>query len=521
MTATDDPRPAAAAAPVPVLEMRGISKTFPGVKALSGVSFAAYGGEIHALMGENGAGKSTLMKILSGAYQADPGGEIWIGGQKAVIDGPLAGRRNGIAIIYQELALSPNLTVAENMFLGEEMSKGGLIDRKAMAAAAAPVLARLDAPFLPTTKVGDLSIAERQLVEIARAVAARSRILVMDEPTTSLSTHETERLFAVIRQLKSEGIAIIYISHRMGEVYELSDRVSVLRDGAYIGTLGRAEISAEKLVRMMVGRELSSFFAKEHRAPPHDRAVLLKVEGVGDGRRIRDCSFEVWAGEVVGLSGLVGSGRTELARLVSGADRKTAGRVFIDGRECRIDGPLDAVEAGLVYLTEDRKALGVFLDMTIRENINLEVIARDALPGGFLNRSKARERADAAMKALSIRAPHTNLNVGALSGGNQQKVLLSRLLETKPKVLILDEPTRGIDIGAKSEIYRLIDALARAGNGIVVISSELPEILGTCDRVLVMRDGTIAGEVTGTPEAPITQEAIMAVATGAHAQRAA
>ena len=499
---------------VPLLEMRAISKTFPGVKALADVSFSAYGGEVHALMGENGAGKSTLMKILSGAYRADPGGEIRIEGRPVTIAGPLSGRKNGIAIIYQELALAPNLSVAENMFLGEELRRGVFIDRKAMAAAAAPVLARLDAPFSPATRVAELSIAECQLVEIARAVAQRSRILVMDEPTTSLSAHEAERLFAVIRQLKSEGIAVVYISHRMGEVYELADRVSVLRDGNFIGTLMRAEITAEKLVRMMVGRELSSFYTKEHR-PAADRRVVLAVEGIGDGRRIRDCSFVVREGEVVGLSGLVGSGRTELARLVYGADHRTTGRVVLEGREIDVATPLAAIEAGIVYLTEDRKALGLFLDMTIRENATLSVIGADAFPGGFLNLAAARARAAAAIKALSIRAPSASVNVGTLSGGNQQKVLLARLLETKPKVLFLDEPTRGIDIGAKSEIYRLIDALARDGAAIVVISSELPEIVGICDRVLVMRDGTIGGEVIGSREAPITQESVMAVATGA------
>jgi len=499
---------------VPLLEMRAISKTFPGVKALADVSFSAYGGEVHALMGENGAGKSTLMKILSGAYRADPGGEIRIEGRPVTIAGPLSGRKNGIAIIYQELALAPNLSVAENMFLGEELRRGVFIDRKAMAAAAAPVLARLDAPFSPATRVAELSIAECQLVEIARAVAQRSRILVMDEPTTSLSAHEAERLFAVIRQLKSEGIAVVYISHRMGEVYELADRVSVLRDGNFIGTLMRAEITAEKLVRMMVGRELSSFYTKAHR-PAADRRVVLAVEGIGDGRRIRDCSFVVREGEVVGLSGLVGSGRTELARLVYGADHRTTGRVVLEGREIDVATPLAAIEAGIVYLTEDRKALGLFLDMTIRENATLSVIGADAFPGGFLNLAAARARAAAAIKALSIRAPSASVNVGTLSGGNQQKVLLARLLETKPKVLFLDEPTRGIDIGAKSEIYRLIDALARDGAAIVVISSELPEIVGICDRVLVMRDGTIGGEVIGSREAPITQESVMAVATGA------
>jgi len=503
------------------LAMRNIGKSFANIRALSNVSFSVRGGEIHALMGENGAGKSTLMKILSGAYQADPGGEIRLRGELVAINGPLAGRRHGIAIIYQELSLAPNLTVAENIFLGEEKKRFGFIDRKAMEAAAKPLLARLDAPFAATDRVAQLSIAERQLVEIARALAGHPRILVMDEPTTSLSSREATRLFAIIRQLKSEGIAIVYISHRMAEVYELADRVSVLRDGTLIGTLDKEEITAPTLVRMMVGRELSSFYTKEHRHPTADRKAVLEVENIGDGRFIKDCSFAVRAGEVVGLAGLVGSGRTELARLIYGADAKASGRILVDGRECRIETPLQAIKSGIVYLTEDRKALGLFLDMTIRENIAVSVLDEDALPGGVLNLKAARARAVAAIKSLGIRTLNGSVIVGSLSGGNQQKVLLSRLLETKPRVLLLDEPTRGIDVGAKSQIYQIIDALARNGAAVLVISSELPEIVGISDRVLVMRDGHIVGEVEGTPAAPITQEKIMDIATSTAAIRAA
>ncbi|HEV2557887.1 MAG TPA: sugar ABC transporter ATP-binding protein [Microvirga sp.] len=498
----------------PVLAMRGISKTFPGVRALQNVELQIFPGEVHALMGENGAGKSTLMKILSGAYQADAGGEIRLRGEPVTIDAPLTARRLGIATIYQELALAPNLSVAENMLLGREHRTGPMIDRGSMAEACRAVLQRLGVRFRPTTPVAELSMAERQLVEIARALIADARILVMDEPTTSLSSRETEALFALIRQLRAEGLAIIYISHRMSEVYELADRVTVLRDGSYVGTLTRDELSAERLVRMMVGRDLSSFYKKEHDAAGSRGPVILSVRGMSDGRRVHDCSFDLHRGEVLGLAGLVGAGRTELARLIYGADPRTAGEVVLDGKPLAIARPQDAIDAGIVYLTEDRKHLGLFLDLTVRENVNLGVLGRDSRLGGVLNLRSARERSAAAVKALAIRVASDRVTVGSLSGGNQQKVLLSRLLETQPRVLILDEPTRGVDIGAKSEIYRLIDDLARRGVGVVVISSELPEVVGICDRVLVMREGRIAGEVGGAGAPAITQEAIVAIATG-------
>jgi ribose transport system ATP-binding protein len=493
----------------PILEMRGIAKSFPGVRALSGVSFAAYPGEIHALMGENGAGKSTLMKILSGAYRADPGGEILVEGAAAAIDGPQAARRLGIAVIYQELALAPNLSVAENMMLGRE-PRGVPLRRAALAALCRPLLARLGVAFGPETLVGSLSAADQQLVEIARALLVAPRILVMDEPTTSLSSRETDRLFALIRQMRQDGLAVIYISHRMAEVYELADRVSVLRDGALVGTLTRRELSAERLVSMMVGRPLSSFYTRAH-APPRAREVLLAVRDLGDGRRVHGCSFDLHAGEVLGIAGLVGAGRTELARLIYGAEPRASGSVTLDGRPVPGHAPRAAIAAGIVYLTEDRKRLGLFLDMTLRDNITMDVIGRDAR-FGLLARARARARAFAAMQALRIRAAGDAVRVGGLSGGNQQKALLARLLETRPRVLLLDEPTRGVDIGAKSEIYRLIDALAGQGAGVVVISSELPEILGIADRALVMRDGQLVGEVAG---AAMSQEAIIALATNA------
>jgi ribose transport system ATP-binding protein len=493
--------------------MRHVSKTFPGVKALTDVQLTIYPHEVHALMGENGAGKSTLMKILAGAYTADAGAEISINGKPVSIDGPLGAKAHGIAIIYQELALSPNLTVAENIYLGREAKRGVMVDRAAMAAGCAEILAGLGATFGPSTLVADLSIAERQMVEIARAMHARSRILVMDEPTTALSSRETRRLFDLIARLKAEGLAIIYISHRMAEVYELADRVSVLRDGTYVGTLAHDEVKPETIVRMMVGRDLSSFYKKEH-VSGHRGRVLLEVENLTDGGRVKPCSFALHAGEVLGLAGLVGAGRTELARLIYGAEQATGGVIRLNGTAQRFRTPEQAIEAGLVYLTEDRKAQGLFLDMTVGDNVNLNVIERDARWGGLLDRRRAFKRAVEAIRALAIRVSGPTVEVGTLSGGNQQKVLLSRLLETEPKVLILDEPTRGVDIGAKSEIYRITDDLARRGVAVLVISSDLPEVVGICDRVVVMREGHMQGEVGGDSGVAITEETIMALATG-------
>jgi len=494
----------------PLLSMSGIRKSFGPVKALRGVDLTVWAGEIHALMGENGAGKSTLMKILSGAIPADPGGSIRIGGTAVSIAGPSDSRRMGIAVIYQELALAPNLTVAENVALGREARRGAIIDRARMRGDCAAILERLGAGFTPETKVGSLSIAERQMVEIARALSVNARILVMDEPTTALSSRETDRLFALIRQLRDEGMAIIYISHRMAEVYELADRCSVLRDGSYVGTLPRNDLNAEALVRMMVGRELSDFYEKQHRSG--GGAEVLRISGLTDGRKLRPADLALRAGEVTALAGLVGAGRTELARLIAGADRAAAGEVRLDGRPVPLRTPAEAIRAGIVYLTEDRKGQGLFLDMSIEDNVNINVLAADAIGGTVRRKRRARERVAEAIRSLSIRAPSAAATAGSLSGGNQQKVLLARLLETRPRVLILDEPTRGVDIGAKSDIYKLIDRLAAAGAAVLVISSELPEVVGIADRVLVMREGEIAGELTG---AEITQEAIVAIATAA------
>ena len=504
----------------PVLEMRHVSKTFVTMHALTDVQLTIYPGEVHALMGENGAGKSTLMKILAGAHFADPGAEFLIDGKAVAIHGPHGAKALGIAIIYQELALAPNLTVAENIYLGCESHRGLVVDRRGMIAGCAEILVGLGARFGPQTLVSNLSIAERQMVEIARAINARSRILVMDEPTTALSARETLALFAIVRRLRREGLAIIYISHRMAEVYDLADRVSVLRDGRYVGTLLPGEISPDALVRMMVGRDLSSFYKKAHKFDPADARPILEVSELADHGRVRSCTFALSRGEVLGLAGLIGAGRTEVARLIYGADRRAHGVVKLADREVVFHHPADAIETGIAYLTEDRKANGLFLDLTVSENVNIGVLGRDAT-AGWLNFRRARRRAMAAIKAMAIRVVGPSVQVGTLSGGNQQKVLLSRLLETGPKVLILDEPTRGVDIGAKSEIYRIIDDLARGGVAVLVISSELPEIVGICDRVVVMREGETVGEVGGRTGVAISEESIMALATGVDMAEAA
>jgi len=493
----------------PILEMRHISKTFGAVRALRDVSLTVLQGELHALMGENGAGKSTLMKILSGAYVADPGGTVIIEGK------PQHEAAGSVAVIYQELSLAPNLTVAENMFLGREIASRGVLDRAETLRRAQPILKRLGVHFDARTKVSDLSLGERQMVEIARALTTDARLIVMDEPTTSLSARETERLFEVIARLKSHDIAIIYISHRMEEVYALADRCSVLRDGVYIGTLDRAELSAQKLVSMMVGRDLDSFYKKQHIASPdHSGTPLMSVRDMSDGGLVKGCSFDLYRGEVLGIAGLVGSGRTELARLIYGADPRSSGTVAINGAEVDCSSPRAALAAGVAYLTEDRKKLGLFLDMSISDNVNVGVIQKDAKSGGRLDFRAAARRANDAIKALAVKAPNAKMLVGGLSGGNQQKVLIARLLETRPRVVILDEPTRGVDVGAKSEIYKLIDGLARQGVGVIMISSELPEIIGVADRVLVMREGHIAGQVPSAPGQSISQEAIMELSTG-------
>ncbi len=510
MTIDTQPSPSSAPTQTPVLEMRGITKRFHGVPALQGVNLTIYPGEVHALMGENGAGKSTLMKILAGAYIADEG-EIYVNGQRLHITDPGTARQAGINLIYQELNVAPNLTVTENIFMGSELRRGQLLDRERMHRDAERVLQSLGATFSPTDLVSSLSIAEQQVVEIARALKDNSRILVMDEPTAALSDRETERLFEVIHKLRQDGIAIIYISHRMEEVYALANRVSVLRDGQYIGSLTRDEISPERLVQMMVGRPMGDFY--EHQRQTSPGAVVLEVRNLGGGK-VQPANLTLHAGEIVGLAGLVGAGRTELSRLIFGADPKASGEVWLNGNKLDIHSPGDAIAAGIGYVPEDRKDQGLFLEMTSGKNITLNMLKQDAKVGVLNWRSLGKIASDA-VEDFNIRLANLEIRAVDLSGGNQQKLLLARWLAIKPRVLLLDEPTRGVDIGAKSEIYRIISDLAQQGVAILMVSSELPEVVGLSDRVLVMREGQIVGELGGTTGTTITQENIMAYATGA------
>lgn len=490
------------------LEMSGISKRFGANQALDQVCLTAHRHEVLALMGENGAGKSTLMKILSGVYQPDAG-EIRLDGQPVRIHSPAAARAAGINLIYQELAVAPNLTVAQNIFMGAEPRRSfGRVDQTAMNRQADAVLARLGARFAADTPAHQLCIADQQQVEIARALIHQSRVLIMDEPTAALSDRESERLFQVIRQLRQDGIAIIYISHRMEEVNQLADRIAVLRDGGYVGSLTRSDSTPEKVVQMMVGRPLDDFY--QHKNPASVGAVKLEVRNFSSPK-VKSASFAVHAGEVLGLAGLVGAGRTELARLIFGADAKHGGRLLLDGREVQIRQPLDAIRLGIGYLPEDRKGQGLFLQLSATANTAMNVLKQHARCG-VLDHPALKKLTQQAIEQLAVKVPGPDGIVGGLSGGNQQKLLLARWLEIKPKVLILDEPTRGVDIGAKVEIYRIIHELAAQGVAVICISSELPEVIGVCHRVLVMREGVITGELAGDA---VNQEAIMTLATQA------
>ena len=489
-----------------VLEMEGICKRFGATRALDQVKLTVRSHEIHALMGENGAGKSTLMKILSGVYQPDAG-EIRVDGQRAVISKPADARAAGISLIYQELSVAANLSVAENVFMGcEPRTSWGTADIGEMNRRTEEVLRTLDAPFSATTSAGKLSIAQQQQVEIARALVHEGRVLIMDEPTAALSDRETEALFKIVRKLRDEGIAIIYISHRMAEVHALADCLTVLRDGGYVGELSREEIEPARIVQMMVGRPLGDFY--QHKAGRARGKPMLQVENLSGGK-VQPASFTVHAGEVLGLAGLVGAGRTELARLIFGADPKSGGRVLLDGREVDIREPLDAIQLAIGYVPEDRKGQGLFLQLSALVNTAMNTLGNNSRLG-VINHSALRKLTEEAIAQLSIKVSGPDGIVGGLSGGNQQKVLLARWLEIKPRVLLLDEPTRGVDVGAKSEIYRIINELALSGVAVVVISSELPEVIGICDRVVVMREGVITGECE---DQNINQESIMTLAT--------
>ena len=490
------------------LTMSGLNKSFPGVKALDNVSLKVRKGEVHVLMGENGAGKSTLMKILAGVYSADAG-TISLFGEEVRINHPSEAIRLGINLIYQELSVAPNLSVAENIFLGSELSKYRLIDRASMIRESDKILNRLGAGYKADVTAGTLSIAEQQQIEIARALNHESKILIMDEPTAALSDREIDRLFEIVLSLRDHGISVIYISHRMNEVSRIADRVSVLRDGQYIGTLENDEIDPSKIVSMMVGRSLNDFY--KHEINTNVRRGTFVVEDFSDGKLVENISFEVGAGEIVGLSGLVGAGRTELARMIFGVDDKQSGTVYLDGEELKIKNPSDAIAYGIGYVPEDRKSQGLFLDMSVSGNIGMNVLPQLAKKG-ILFRGASEKFSKKSITDLNIKVASPLSKALSLSGGNQQKVLLARWLAINPRVLILDEPTRGVDVGAKSEIYRIIGELASRGVAIIFISSELPEIVGIAQRVLVIREGGIVGEIKKRDE--ITQENIISYAAG-------
>ena len=492
----------------PLIEMVGIDKRFPGVHALRDVSFDLRAGEVHALMGENGAGKSTLMKILSGVYTRD-GGEVRIDGTALQLATPRAAQDAGIGIIHQELSLMNDLTVAQNIFIGREPRRlGFVIDDKQMERDTAALFSGMNVVIDPKRFVQGMSIARQQMIEIAKAISHDSKVLVMDEPTAALNDREIDELFCIINQLRDAGKGIIYISHKMDEIQRISDRVTVMRDGQTVGTRNTSEVTLEEIISMMVGRALVQ---EEATVPDLSAApVALEVRGLSRGREIRDVSFTLRKGEILGFAGLMGAGRTEVARAIFGADPLDAGEIFVDGAPRRIRSPSDAVRAGIGYLSEDRKHFGLALPMSVRDNIALTSFDKFARAGGLLDDGAMRRTARESIKTLDIRTPSDQQEVRLLSGGNQQKVVIAKWLLRDCEVLIFDEPTRGIDVGAKSEIYKLLNRLAAEGRAIIMISSELPEILRLSHRIAVMCEGRLTGFLPGGQS---SQEEIMALAT--------
>lgn len=491
-----------------LVEMSDIGKSFPGVRALHGARFELRAGEVHALMGENGAGKSTLMKILSGIYARDRG-TVLVEGRPAEIASPAQALALGISMIHQELSLMPDLTAAQNIFIGREPRKGFglLLDEARLNAQAAEIFASLHLALDPGTPVRNLTIARQQMVEIAKALSHHSRVLIMDEPTAALNTAEVNELFAIIARLKADGVGIIYISHKVDELQRIADRVTVMRDGAYIDTVPAATTSIDTIIAMMVGRSLAS----DHPGPPPaaDAQAVLQVNGLCRGTAIRDVSFTLHRGEILGFAGLMGAGRTEVARAIFGADPVERGEITLNGRRLAIHRPQDAVRAGIGYLSEDRKQFGLATGMDVRNNVALACLGRFTGFGGLLKEGAMRDAAVRYIDRLGIRTPSDRQEARLLSGGNQQKVVIAKWLLRNCQVLIFDEPTRGIDVGAKSEIYRLLADLAQEGRAIIMISSELPEILRLSHRIAVMCEGRLTGILPGGA----SQEEIMRLAT--------
>ena len=507
----------------PLLKMSGITKSFPGVRALDGVALEVNRQEIHALLGENGAGKSTLLKILAGAQSPDAG-EIIFDGEAVTLANPHAAQTLGIVTIYQEFTLAPDMSIAENVFIGREPGMGPFVNWSRMAAETEKLIRRIGLERSPMTLVRDLSVAEQQMVEIARALSMDSRVIIMDEPTSALSLAEVEKLFKIVRRLKDEGISIIFVTHRLEEVMEVCDRFTVLRDGRNVGAGLVSDIDIDGIIRLMVGREVNALFA--HREAPELGAVALEVKGLTRLRtaqdphatEIRDVSLSVRRGEILGIAGLVGAGRTETARAIFGADPFDSGAVTVDGEAVTIRSPRDAIARGIGLVPEDRKLQALFLAQAIRTNMSVASLDRLQRFGIFVDEAKERAMVEDYRKLLNIRMAGPDQPVGNLSGGNQQKVVLARWLALRPKVLIVDEPTRGIDVGAKVEVHNLLFEMARSGIAVIAISSELPEVLAVADRIVTMREGKVTGEML---RADATQEKLMAMMTLGTTSRAA
>ncbi|WP_024614478.1 sugar ABC transporter ATP-binding protein [Clostridium sp. Ade.TY] len=492
----------------PMLKMEGVSKSFPGVKALDNVNITAYGGEVTALMGENGAGKSTLMKILSGVYTKDEG-KIYLQGEEANIHGIKSAEELGVTIIHQELSIINNLTVAENIFLGnEKANKFGKINKKLMVERSKMFLEQIGCAVDPNELAGNLNVGEKQMVEIAKALTKNAAIIIMDEPTTALTEVETKNLFKVIENLKSKGLAIIYISHRMEEIFAICDRVEVLRDGKYAGNALIKDIDNDDLITMMVGRKIEDQFPYREVKKGN---VILDVKNLSSNAGVKDANFEVREGEILGVAGLMGSGRTELAKTIFGAYKKTNGTIKINGKELHGNSITEAIKNGICYLSEDRKKEGCVLGLSVSDNMTISNL--DSYQNKLFVLDKKKEASDVNdyIKKIRIKTPSPEQYIKNLSGGNQQKVILAKWLLTKPEVLIIDEPTRGIDVGAKKEIYELLNELKQSGKAIIMISSDMPEVLGISDRILVMSEGKITGEVS---REEATQEKIMKLAVG-------
>ncbi len=495
----------AAQATAPLLRMEGIDKSFPGVLALRNVRFDLYPGEVHALMGENGAGKSTLIRVLAGAHRPDAG-TISLAGQQVRINSPRDAEKLGISVIYQEFNLVPTLSARENLFLGREKTSGPFLSPRLEHRQSLEMFARLSVHIDPEARCSDLTVAQQQAVEIAKAISLDARILVMDEPTASLTSQETEKLFQLIRELKRRGIGIIYVSHRMEEIFRLADRVTVMRDGQYVATRPTPELNRQMLIEMMVGRKLENEFPKEAPAIGEDRLVVNNLQR---GPAVKGVSFTIKRGEVLGLTGLVGAGRTELARLIFGADRRDGGAMLLDGRAFAPRSPKDAIDRGVCLITEDRKTQGLVLAHSARDNFALPNLNRLSA-AGFVRHRQERDAFAHYIQSLRIKIPHQEELARNLSGGNQQKLVLAKWLQANSEIVLFDEPTRDIDVGAKHEIYLLINRLAKSGKAILMISSELPEVLGMSDRILVMHEGRITGQITEPQNA--TQEQLLALA---------